>query len=223
MVPRPIRALRKYYLPRLVKASALIEAEPLCYRYYPQYVSQEDTVVEVGVYLGGSTRLLSKLARRVYSFEPHPFNYRVAKALISKGGAANVKLYDFALGSTDGETKLKVKSSSESNIAASTKGVSGVKYESEITVPVRRLDSVGISPDVLILDAEGSELDVMDGGRESLKRLKAAIVETHLIESGHTLPRVKEWAESRFRDVRVVEVQGDIPWVLAKDPLNALA
>lgn len=194
----------------------MIEAEALCYRYYPQYISPEDTVVEVGVYLGGGTRLLSKLARHVYSFEPHPLHYKVAKVLLSKGSVSNVTLYDFALGNVDGVAELKVKSGRGNDIAASTVGVTGNTYDSSIRVKVRRLDSLSLAPDVLIMDAEGAELAVLEGGSQSLQRLKAAIIETHSIASGHTLPSVRVWAENHFSQVKVIDIEGNIPWVLAK-------
>jgi len=216
MVPGIFRRFRWYYLPTRVKISSVIEAEALCYRYYPQYVNPEDTVVEVGVYLGGGTRLLSKLANRVYSFEPHPLHYKVAKVLLSKGIVSNVTLYNFALGNVDGLAELRVKSERGNDIAASTVGVTGNTYDSSIRVKMRRLDSLSIAPDVLIMDAEGAELAVLEGGSQSLQKLKAAIIETHPIASGHTLPAVRVWAENHFSQVKVIDVEGNIPWVMAK-------
>jgi FkbM family methyltransferase len=205
----------------VVRMSPLIEPEAFCYRYYPQYVSPEDTVVEAGVYLGGGTRLLARLAKQVYSFEPHPLNFKVAKALLSKGGISNAKLFNFALGSHDGTADLNTQSGGESNFAASSVGVVGNEYNSTVRVKVRRLDSLDIRPDVLVVDAEGSELEIIEGGGRALDGLKAAIVETHRLASGHTLSQVERWARGRFSDIQIVDPASEIPLVMAKKPLRA--
>lgn len=70
-VPSPssmLRRLKGVYLPLIFKSPFVVKAEPLCYRIYPEFVSEDDVVVEIGALYGGGTLLLSKLAKRVLLF-----------------------------------------------------------------------------------------------------------------------------------------------------------
>lgn len=167
-----------------------------------------------------STRLLSKLAKKVYSFEPHPFNFRVAREELKRTWRSkmdNVTIQNIAIGREDSITTLKVRKRGESDSISSVAGIATVRYNDGVQVEARSLDSLGLCPDVLIADCEGSELDVLEGGRMALSKLKAAIIETHPMTGYNTKNQVEAWMEGRFSNVKVLSLSDEpdeVSWVM---------
>lgn len=205
--------IRGVYIPILLRDPSLVRAEPQCYTLFPQHVGREDVVVEVGVFFGGSTLLLARLAREVYSYEANPFNYRIAKSVIERSKAKNVRLASCAIGAADGVLKLKTNGWWSDNSTSSVSGLGRVKYRREVEVEAKKLDSLGVVPDVLIIDAEGSEVAVLEGGSKCLGSLRCLMVEVHA-KPESTLPPVLAWAKAKFSNVQVVEGEA-APWVVA--------
>lgn len=156
------------------------------------------------------------LPKEFYSFEANPFNYEVARSVLHRGKIFNVELLNLAIGNADGRILLNTSGKWSDNAVASITGIRGQRYDSQIEVRIRKLDSLGVVPDILVVDAEGSELDILEGGSACLENLKGLIVETHSIGSIHTLPKVEAWAKERFHYVRRVDEVSEAPWVLAK-------
>ena len=183
-------------------------------RLYSHHIKQDDVVVEVGARMGDATRTLARISKQVYSFEPSKSSFLVLKATTSM--RRNVDVYNLALGDRSGDAFL-YKDRSFSGVA-SLKRLSDVNYVSQEKVAVRTLDEIsfGLLPTALIVDCEGSENEVLKGGRRLLPNLRRVLVETHVLSDGSsTLDSVREELTRLFPIVQTDKV-GNEYWVVAE-------
>lgn len=139
-----------------------------------------DTVIDVGTHFGYEALLAAHLVGEsgaVFAFEPNPVAHRMA----AKNLAARPQchLTRAAAGDQPGTARLRVANVRESAFAAigddATAGVAG-----SVAVPVTTVD--GVLGDwarpvrVLKIDAEGYELPVLRGARQTIARHRPVIV-----------------------------------------------
>lgn len=130
----------------------------------------------------------------VHAFEPNPPQYRTCVATSKKN--SRVQVYQLALSNVEGELDFHV---ATDNVGASSllkptfiPHTGHNKYE-VIKVPCVILDDWcklnNVQPDILWMDVQGSELNVLKGGIEALKTVKAIATEVGLIPyyEGHTM------------------------------------
>lgn len=130
---------------------------------------------------------LAKRFDKVYAFEPVPENFR----LLSENTPDNVHLYFAALSDYYGMTSM-------TNPAPSNSGAweMGKRWRPGTTPPdgpvaaVRRLDEFRyLKPDFIKIDAQGSELAIIEGGTKLLTECKpVVIIETEM--NGHRDMRI---------------------------------
>ena len=134
-------------------------------------------VVDVGANVGAYTREVGRVnaSARVFAFEPHPLTFeRLASSL---GNAANVRLYNYALGAEAGSSTLYDRESAGGSSHASIfRGViedihhaRAKSYDIDVRtldqfVEEHRLERI----DLLKIDTEGYELNVLRGGARTL-------------------------------------------------------
>ena len=75
-----------------------------------------DTAVDVGSNTGKWTYYLSKVSKNVISFEPTSLLFKLNKKLFS--GTKKIKTYNFALGSTNTNTIIKISTASTPTVSA---------------------------------------------------------------------------------------------------------
>ena len=190
--------------------------EPAAREIFPRLISSEDVVVEVGARMGDGTRVLAKLSKQVYAFEPARESFFLWRLFTS--GNRNVRGYNIALGSSTGEALLE-KDRSFSGVSSFNKVV-GVRYAQKEKVAVTRLDNLRFEfpPTSLIVDCEGSELLVLKGAERLLPSLRRVFVETHLMEDGSdTTNDVIAELGRFFLEVRTQHA-GLERWVIASKP-----
>lgn len=215
-VPRPI--LRAFNLLRRFSSLSLVlgglPVEPAAETIFPNLIGAEDVIVEVGARMGDGTRVLAKLGKQVYAFEPSRGSFLLLKTFTRKN--KNVKAYNLALGSQAERATLR-KDRAFSGVA-SLKKISDVRYSSWESVGVVRLDSLTfkLSPTTLVLDCEGSEMEVLKGAEKLLPKLNTVLVETHTMENGSdTIDAVVSELRSSFPKLRL-ESAGTERWVIAQ-------
>jgi FkbM family methyltransferase len=193
MLSRLAGPFRQFYLP--LKAKPL--AKPGFAQMFAQHITSQDVVIEVGAYHGGSTLELSKLAKYVYSFEPSPVNFKVLRHVTK--GLANVSIYPLALGRQVGVARLRVPSK-YSSVAT---GI--VSSEGKQDIQVATLDSIvwQIKPTVLILDCEGSEAEVLDGGTDTARMLRLVLSETWTETQGKLKSKVTSLGFTKLQSLKV--------------------
>lgn len=159
------------------------------------------TFVDIGADIGGYTVRLGKRGR-VFTFEPHPRNYRLLTTNAGLNGLESVYLYNTALGDHAGRTKLFL---SEYHGRHSTiEGCIGEYVE----VGGSTLDSIPEIDDrveILKVDVEGAECSVLQGAVNTLKKTKFVIVETsrlhvnrfvHEFLPRHGFQHVQRWEQN---------------------------
>jgi FkbM family methyltransferase len=192
------------------------KAESAAYKFYPRYITSEDVVVEVGARVGGASHVLTKLAKKVYSFEPNPYAYNLLK--IGTSRLKNLETYNMALGTSEGKAILYINGSFKASPMASI--ATRNRRSKTVEVEVATLDAMrfGEQPTSLVVDCEGSELDVLQGGQQTIHNLNSLLIETHKIGKGvSNLEKVRDYVVrlKRFSDVRVETDDEGADWVLA--------
>jgi FkbM family methyltransferase len=150
--------------------------EPYVQAIVDREVRDSDTLVNVGANIGIYVIPLAKKVRKVIAFEPHPKTYEMLENSIELNNLHNVVLIKKAIG----DSKKKV-----------LFGLSVIPMESGIiTEPNRHtysgievesvdLDSVLVSEDRvdwLLIDVEGSEINVLNGARNILRKNSPKII-----------------------------------------------
>lgn len=142
---------------------------------------------DIGANIGQSTKVLARNFKSVLAFEPCAESY----AILHDEMPDNVETLPFAVGRSDGTMRLDVAEYSINTGQLVSPGRSlpgwGDRRGSR-TVPCRSLDSLMMHnppPDFIKVDTEGSELEVLAGGRTLFNRVRpAVIVEVHRAEHG---------------------------------------
>jgi FkbM family methyltransferase len=130
-----------------------------------QYVKKDFICVDVGASIGDVTKMLSKKAKTVYSFEPQ-FSSYVDLCQRFKNNDKITLHYSALSDHNDTEIFYRRKHGCHSSLLP--EGLSEVIEQSRVFV--RELDGFKLKPDFIKIDTEGSELDVLRGGRETIKK-----------------------------------------------------
>ncbi|RQR39863.1 MULTISPECIES: FkbM family methyltransferase [unclassified Burkholderia] len=138
-------------------------------------------VLDIGANIGCTALALSQIVSdgKVVAFEPVPRTF----ANLSKnvGMISNVAIHNFALGKQTGTLPMQgSEGDSAGAFVANQFHIANTGYF-QVDVPVRTLDeafpSLGLDRiDFIKIDVEGFELDVFEGGRETLQRFKPRVV-----------------------------------------------
>lgn len=215
-LPKPIRRVVNL-LRRIPFFSTVFRGRPLekgIRLLYSEYIATNDVVVEVGARMGDGTRLLAGIARHVYSFEPSRTSFTVLKVLTRT--QHNVDVYNLALSDHHGEAHL-YRDRSFSGVA-SLKKLNLVSYVAREKVTLSTLDGINfrLCPTTLVVDCEGSELEVLRGGRKLLAEVRSVLVETHILSDGcSTMAPVRDELSRFFPTVKIDQV-GNESWVIAQ-------
>jgi FkbM family methyltransferase len=129
----------------------------------------------------------SRLASQVEAFEPNPDYARFAQRML--GGRARV--HAVALSNKAGRAELVVPVSEEGvvlHLGGNLKQHAAASCPVRFQVEVRTLDSYTFKDvQVVKVDVEGSEMEVLDGGRETILRDQPALI-VELLTGAHAEP-----------------------------------
>ena len=145
-----------------------------------ELITKDTTFIDVGANIGYFTLLCSRLAHTVYAFEPVPAVFERLSRNISLNNCNNVRAFQCAVSKE--RTRLRFFESKISDGHDST--VRRFEHDKSIFVDAVTLDET-LEPSarniVMKVDAEGSEMDVLQGA-------------SGLIKSGKVSAIVLEWA-----------------------------
>lgn len=138
-----------------------------------KYDLENETVLDVGAYIGNHSIFFSKIFNEVLSFEPHPISYEILK--INSKNYNNIKLYNLGCSDENREAFLRLK---HTNIGGSD--ISNGTHERDHPIKLIKLDDVLFDYNKKIglikIDTEGHEENVINGSVELLKKNKPVIV-----------------------------------------------
>jgi FkbM family methyltransferase len=140
---------------------------------------------DVGAHVGYYTLLASKIAKEIISIEPNPFNYKLLKFNLRINKIKNVYALNIAASNYNGETGIfipKLKGKIATDESRLDNNISRIK------IKVVKLDDlllkIGKNPDVIKIDVEGSEMQVLEGLQEALRKgVKCLMIEVHSEEN----------------------------------------
>ena len=166
-----VQPFRRYYLP-LYREKADREVGT-----FASFLSKDDILGEIGTHIGASTKFYSRHCKFVYTFEANKDIFDLTRRYLAN--CPNVSPFNIAISDHNGQSMFYAKSLSREN---SVSGLLGRKYEKRVRVPCRRIDDLSCSARMtaLVIDAEGSEVAVLEGAKRTLSHIERVAVETHL-------------------------------------------
>jgi FkbM family methyltransferase len=168
--------LRAYYLTRKVLTDdGFVEPEMAALN---KIVSAGQVVLDIGANVGFYTKLLSILvgaSGRVYSFEPIAANFRILERVVKDGRLANVQTFLAAVDRQSGEQDMVIPDRRDFTgfYQARLAGNDDAGERQHVrVVSLDQMHADGTIPlvDFIKCDAEGSELGVLQGSVELLKK-----------------------------------------------------
>lgn len=136
-----------------------------------QHIRPGAVVGDVGANIGNHTVFFSRIAgaAEVHAFEPMRTTFRTLARNVEINHLTGVRAHNVALGSR--EATARIQSFKSSNI-----GATRIEIEAGARYPVRTLDSFALQRlDFLKIDVEGHAIEVLDGARDTLARLRPLI------------------------------------------------
>jgi len=180
LVPSPL-----YYRSRIADEAAWGEHE---LSVLPKFVSRGGTAIDIGANDGVFAFALSRLVDRVEAFEPNPDYALFARRMLG----SRAVLHETALSNTTGRAEFVVPVSEEGvvlHLGGSLRQPPGPAARAlRFDVVVRTLDSYAFEDvRVIKIDVEGSEMDVLQGGRQTIERYRPALI-VELLTGTHAEP-----------------------------------
>jgi len=132
--------------------------------------------VDIGANLGLHTVRAASCFDYVHSFEPARVNYEA----LSKNSQnfTNIKTYNVGLGGKESLGYLKIPKNSNNLGSFSFKDFNNMK-EHELSieeVTIKSLDSYKLSPDLIKIDAQGFEVQILQGSIDTIRRHSPVIL-----------------------------------------------
>ncbi len=173
-------------------------------RVYERYfrVEKDETVLDVGAYVGSFTIKIARRAKKVLAIELDPKNYACLQANVSK--FANVRT--IRKGVWNSKKKLKLYLDPRYPIAHSVVIPPGNEF---IDVEFDTLDSIvselGFNKvDFIKMNIEGAELEALQSAEQVLKSTKKVVVDAHHSRNGgETWPLVCQLLETKGFETHV--------------------
>ncbi|MEY2411393.1 MAG: hypothetical protein QOF48_4063 [Verrucomicrobiota bacterium] len=182
-------------------------------RLLREHVKPDDVVIEVGANNGSETVLLGRLvgaAGQVHAFEPIPHvRQQLAVNVMLNELDQQVRLCALALGEKKGDVIFHLMPRSAPNQGNSSK-IAFQEASEKLVVPQTTLDlwAAGANLqrlDLLKMDIQGSELDLLRGGVETLRRFRPIIFTEADTLGDHSLSDL--WHMFNSLDYRVFNVR----------------
>jgi FkbM family methyltransferase len=152
------------------------------------FVPRGGTAIDVGANDGVFAFAFSTLVDRVEAFEPNPDYARFARRMLGSRG----RVHEIALSNKAGAAEFLVPVSEDGTVlhlGGSLRQSAASQFKTlRFDVAVRTLDSYAFEEvRVIKIDVEGSEMEVLEGGRETIERNRPALI-VELLTGTHTDP-----------------------------------
>ncbi|MEM0287876.1 MAG: FkbM family methyltransferase [Nitrososphaerota archaeon] len=142
--------------------------EPFSTELFTSLINENSTVMDIGANVGHYTVIAAKKAVNgsVISFEPDPSNFRLLKMNCLVNNLKNVKLYNLACYDRSETVALWLRLH---NYGVHSMGRLNLWYPKESVVAKPVDEVVKVKIDLAKIDAEGSEVKILRGMKETIK------------------------------------------------------
>jgi len=125
---------------------------------------------DIGAHVGNhATFFAGVLGLTTYAFEPNPKHFSLLRTNLQANGLdGRCTLFNVALGARDGHGTIDEAAANNSGMSRVTPAPLGPIDVTSLDAALPHLERL----DVLKLDVEGAEVDVLEGARETLRRLR---------------------------------------------------
>lgn len=168
--------------------------------YPPQFLRSLEYWIDVGANDGSWSNVLYRYTspKKFLVIEPTPELFEQVKMKFHQD--AKAKLECCAIASASGHAEFQVTEHNHNSSLLRAVGTHrGFGVKKTISVPTRRLDDLTSEfprVDLLKIDTQGTELDVLEGARQTLSKTRAVFTEAnfqHQYEGGSTFSKVDAW------------------------------
>lgn len=137
---------------------------------FQKILQKNDIALDVGANIGAFTVPMSRLCKTVYAFEPHPDTCALLRENLEVNGCDNVKVINAAASDKEGTAFMPPVDGmlNPAGFSVSEKGGSEDVAIKTVTIDSLKLERL----DFLKCDAEGHELQVLKGAKETIKKFR---------------------------------------------------
>jgi len=139
--------------------------------YYPYEPKSDHVVIDVGAHMGFFTLKIAKNVKKVVAVEPDPVNFKFLAFNVRLNKLEDrVVLHNLALGERDGQAFLD---RSGYGFGRSKITTEKTDYLTKIKTVDNLISEDGLERvDLIKIDTEGSELEILEGAKETLQEYK---------------------------------------------------
>lgn len=151
--------------------------EPEVWRVIQSNVNPGDVAYDIGAHIGTFVLYLAKRVGpqgKVVAYEPDASNFKILEQNVIRNRLSHVAVYARAVGSSHG--KGEITSEAFSSMSKVVPGAGGVEIS---TLDREVFDVGGPHPSFVLVDAEGSELDVITGAGRVLDEVRPVLLIEH--------------------------------------------
>ena len=162
-------SIHGYYEWRLVTCSMAI-------------IKKGQSIIEIGANIGTETVSFIDVVSgvgKVIAFEPYPRHVESLKKLKLLNSAQNLRIEPYALSDIEKKIKFVVPMDGHSSGAGHLVNDNSIINENSINVKCKTLDSYirkDLNVKLVFMDAEGSELDIIRGGKKFIEQNRPVII-----------------------------------------------
>jgi FkbM family methyltransferase len=144
------------------------------------HLNSESVVIEAGSHVGTETVKLSKVCKKVYTFEPVPVTYSLLRQNLDLNKCDNVCALKKGLSNVIGETVISYVDPGNPGGTQLLGGENETNLNEELKVELTTIDDLNLDRlDYIKLDVETYEHLVLQGGIETIKKYKPKIILEH--------------------------------------------
>jgi FkbM family methyltransferase len=170
-----------------------------------EYTTSDSTVVFVGAHIGALLVPMAAKVGKVIAFEPNPPTFEMLQLNVALNGLQNVELHKLAASAVEEELAII-----HNTINTGGSSVQRSADQGDSTIHAAPIDSVigDQTVDLMVVDAEGFEVEVYRGGQKVLKNtqfLYTEYVPSMLRAHGHSAGDFVETLQDHFKLMRIGE------------------
>lgn len=171
---------------------------------YLRYLNKDSVVLDIGAYLGSHSLIFSTIAKKVYSFEPQRVACQCLKRTKDCNNIDNILIRNIALSNESGFFEMGTNGGGDASLM---KARIKKKFNEYYSVKTKKLDEMYFNRiDLMKIDVEDSEIDVLEGGRETIETHRPIII----IEAFNKPPkkkRLRYWVECNDYNIEQINCE----------------